>query len=385
MKLTRLFKEFFAGEKSGGLLIIGCTAFSLLLANSFFHNNYLQLWNFNLGGFSFIHLINDGLMSIFFLLIGLELKREIYFGELASFKKASLPVFAAIGGMVIPAVIYMLFNSGTSTQSGAGIPMATDIAFAIGILSLLGNRVPASLKVFLTSLAVIDDLGAIIVIAVFYTNSLILSNLIIALAIFGLLLLLNKFKVHFLSIYIVCGLIMWYFMLHSGVHATITGVILAFAIPFGSGKENSPSYILQHRLILPVTYIILPLFALANTSIMIENEWQAGMTKPHSIGILAGLITGKPIGIFLFCFIFVTLGLCTLPKDLKWKHIFGAGLLGGIGFTMSIFITILAFDNQQQILESKIAILMASLASGTFGYLWLLVTLRDQRIRKTEK
>ncbi len=317
-------------------------------------------------------------MTFFFLLIGLELEREIYIGELSSLRNASLPFFAALGGMVVPGGLFLLFNYGTPTQSGGGIPMATDIAFAIGILSLLGNRVPASLKVLLTALAVIDDLGAIIIIAIFYTGTLVLSNLYLAFGIFGLLLILNRLKVHNLIPYVIGGAAMWYFMQQSGIHPTITGVLLAFAIPFGDGGEKSPSYILQHWLHKPVAFFILPLFALANTCIPIQTGWETGLTQPNSIGIFAGLILGKPIGIFLFSLTTVSIGLCALPADIKWKQVFGVGLLAGIGFTMSIFITLLAFDNPELILQSKIAILIASLAAGTLGYLWLKVTLEVQ-------
>lgn len=378
MKLTRLYNEFFESEKAGGILLIACTVISLILSNFFLKNSYIDLWQLEIGGHSTTHWINDGLMTIFFLLIGLELEREIYIGELSSLKNASLPIFAALGGMLVPAGLFLLFNYGTDTQSGAGIAMATDIAFAIGILSLLGNRVPASLKVLLTALAVIDDLGAIIVIAIFYTSSLKLTSLFIALGIFGLLLVFNRLKVRNLIPYLLGGFAMWYFMLQSGVHATITGVLLAFAIPFGDGDEESTSYVLQHWLHKPVAFIILPLFALANTCISIESGWLSGLAESNSIGIFTGLIIGKPLGIFLFSFISVSLGLCALPQDLKWKQIIGVGFLGGIGFTMSIFITLLAFDNPELITQSKIAILLASLVAGTLGFLWLRSTLSER-------
>jgi len=382
MKLTKLFNEFFESEKAGGILLIACTAVSLWIANSFLQESYLKVWHFQIGGHSLTHWINDGLMSIFFLLIGLELEREIYIGELSSRTKASLPIFSAIGGMLLPAGLFLLFNFGTATQAGAGIPMATDIAFAIGILSLLGNRVPSSLKVLLIAIAVIDDLGAIIVIAIFYTSTLAFTDLFIALGIFGLLLILNRLKVHNLIPYLIGGVIMWYFMLHSGVHPTITGVLLAFAIPFGDGGEKSPSYIFQHWLHKPVAFFILPLFALANTCIPIDSSWQTGLTQTNSIGIFTGLIVGKPLGIFLFGFITVSLRLCALPEDLKWKQVLGVGLLAGIGFTMSIFITLLAFDSSELITQSKIAILLASLVAGTLGYLWLRTTLNPQTTKR---
>lgn len=376
MKLTKLFSEFFESEKAGGLILVFVTIISLLLANSAWQTGYISFWNTDLGGHSIVHWINDGLMAIFFLLIGLELEREIYDGELSDLKNASLPIFGAIGGILVPAGIFALLNFGTPTQAGTGIPMATDIAFAIGILSLLGNRVPLSLKVFLTALAIIDDLGAIIIIAIFYTTSIAFVNLFIALGIFGLLLILNRLKVHNLIPYIIGGIAMWYFMLNSGVHATITGVLLAFAIPFGNGGEKSPSYILQHFLHKPVAFFILPLFAIANTCIAIGGDWQNSLSHANSLGIILGLVMGKPLGIFLFSFIAAGLGLCVLPVDLKWKNIIGAGFLGGIGFTMSIFITLLAFNDADIINNSKIAILIASVVAGTIGFLWLKFTLK---------
>ena len=314
-------------------------------------------------------------MAVFFLLIGLELEREIYAGELSTVRNAVLPMMAALGGMIVPAGFFLIFNFGAPTQSGAGIPIATDIAFAIAILSLLGSRVPASLKVMLIALAVMDDLGAIIVIAIFYTGSLSWVSLGIAMAIFGSLLVLNRLKVYTLIPYLIGGMAMWYYMLHSGVHPTITGVLLAFAVPFGNGGVKSPSSILQHFLHKPVAFFILPLFALANTCILISNDWRTSIGQAHSLGILTGLTIGKPLGIFLFGFTAVALGIGTLPAELKWKHIIGIGLLGGIGFTMSIFITMLAFDEPEQVNQSKMAILIASLVSAILGFTWLKLTL----------
>jgi len=376
MKLSRLFNEFFNSEKAGGFILIFVTILSLGLANSPLQTDYIKFWHFGLGGHSIAHWINDGLMTIFFLLICLELEREVYIGELSNFRKASLPIFGAFGGMLVPAGIFLLLNYGTATQAGAGIPMATDIAFAIGILSLLGNRVPSSLKIFLIALAIIDDLGAILVIAIFYSSSLTLLNLFIALGIFGILLILNRLKVHNLIPYLIGGVVMWYFMQHSGIHATITGVLLAFAVPFKDGSEKSPSFILQHLLHKPVAFFILPLFALANTCLPIDNNLHNSMTQTYSLGIIIGLVIGKPLGIWLFSFIAVSLGLSMLPPDLKWKNIIGIGLLGGIGFTMSIFITLLAFDNQTIVNNSKIAILFASLIAGIIGFIWLKLTLK---------
>lgn len=384
MKLTRLFAEFFGGQKAAGLILIACTAVSLLLANSDFKENYMHFWHIGLGGYPIEFWINDALMAIFFLLIGLELEREIYIGELSDIKKASLPIFAAIGGMIVPAAIYLAFNFGSPTQSGAGIPMATDIAFALGILSLLGNKVPVSLKIFLTALAVIDDLGAILVIAIFYTKTLSLSNLLVAMGIFLALLAMNRLKIRNLMPYLIGGIGMWYFMLHSGIHATITGVLLAFAIPFGNGSEKSTSYILQHYLHKPVNYLILPLFALANTAIVIGPDVLEIVQEHYSIGIALGLVAGKPLGILLFSFTAAALGWCRLPEELRWKTIFGVGFLGGIGFTMSIFITLLAFNDAAHISNAKFVILLSSLTAGIIGFLFLKSTLTKTAIAEND-
>lgn len=378
MTLTKLYQEFFRSEKTGGLILVLVTGLSMALANSSWQNEYIGFWQSDLQGHSLVHWINDGLMAIFFLLIGLELEREIFKGELSNIKNASLPIFGALGGMIFPAGIYLLFNFGTTSQAGTGIPTATDIAFAIGILSLLGKSVPSTLKILLTALAVIDDLGAILVIAMFYTTSISLTYLLLALGTWGMLIVLNRLKVHNLIPYLIGGTIMWYFMLHSGVHATITGVLLAFAIPFGDGGEKSPSHILQHFLHKPVAFLILPLFAAANTCIAIGDNWLSGLERPASLGIIAGLAVGKPLGIFCFSLLGVALGLCKLPKELNWKHIVGTGFLAGIGFTMSIFITLLAFDDIELVNSSKIAIMGASLLSGFIGFFTLKLTLKNK-------
>lgn len=381
MKPPQLFTDFVESEKTGGLLLILCTIVSLTLSNTAAQGSYMQVWNWQVAGHSTTHWINDGLMAIFFLLVGLELEREIYAGELSTLKQASLPAFAALGGIVVPAGLYMLLNFGTATQAGAGIPMATDIAFAIGVLALAGSRVPPALKVLLTALAVIDDLGAILVIAVFYTDTIVLTNLLISLTIFAGLLLLNRLKVHKLWPYLAGGAGMWYFMLHSGIHATITGVLLAFAIPFGDGSKKTASYVLQHILHKPVAFVILPLFALANTCIVLQPEWYTGLMSANSRGIMLGLIVGKPLGIFVFSFATVWLGWCALPAGIKWKHILGIGLLAGIGFTMSIFITLLAFDKPVDVEHAKIAILLSSVLAGLLGYIWLKVATRRTKLR----
>ena len=384
MKLTKTFKAFFESKKAGGISLLFVTIVSLFLANSSIQSDYMDFWSTRLGDHSITDWINDGLMSVFFLMIGLELEREIYDGELANIKKAALPIFGALGGMIVPAGIFLVLTYGTYYKSGAGIPMATDIAFAIGILSLLGNRVPASLKIFLTALAVIDDLGAIIVIAVFYTESIVFLNLFYALAIWGFLFILNRKKVHNLIPYLLGGVAMWYFMLNSGIHATITGVILAFVIPFGDGGPQSASYRLQHFLHNPVAFFILPLFAIANTGIPITGDWHEGLLNSNSVGIIAGLVIGKPLGIWLFSFLAVSLGICSLPKELRWKDIIGAGMLGGIGFTMSIFITLLAYGKEGDdiINYSKIAILIASFLAGTLGFIWLKINLKAKKTKK---
>jgi NhaA family Na+:H+ antiporter len=280
----------------------------------------------------------------------------------------------------VPAGIYLYFNWGTPTQSGAGIPMATDIAFALGILSLLGNRVPLSLKIFLTALAVIDDLAAIAIIAIFYTQTIVWMNLYASLGIFVVLLAFNRLKIRNLIPYIFGGIGMWYFMLHSGIHATISGVLLAYAIPFGNGNRNSTSYILQKFLHKPVAFLILPVFALANTAIVLNFNVGDILTQKYSLGIALGLIIGKPLGIFLFSLLAVSLGFCKLATGLLWKHIAGIGFLGGIGFTMSIFITLLAFDDATIINNAKFVILFASLVAGLVGFVWLHFSFKTSKV-----
>ncbi len=374
-KLSDTFNKFFESEKSSGILIIACTAVSLLLANSILGENYLSIWRGYIGGMSVEHWINDGLMAVFFFLIGLELRRELLVGELSELGNAMLPMFAALGGVILPAAIHFGFNYGTATQPGIGIPMATDIAFALGVLALIGSRIPASLKVFLTALAVIDDLAAIFVIAVFYTAELSFLYLAGAFAVFALLLAMNHLgRVDKVTPYLIGAVLMWFLMLQSGVHATIAGVLAAFTVPFSAeeGEETSILHILEQFLHKPVAFIILPIFALANTGIIIGGDWFQGLSESNSLGIIIGLIAGKPIGITLACFIAVAIGICRLPLDLNWKHVFGAGLLGGIGFTMSIFITNLAFTGNAEVINaSKMAIFLASLTAGTIGFIWL--------------
>lgn len=373
--LSNTFSQFFDSEKSSGILLICCTLISIAIANSTWGASYLGIWHLVVAGLSLEHWINDGLMAIFFLMIGLELERELYNGELSKLSNTLLPIFAAVGGMLAPALIHLYFNAGTGAQAGIGIPMATDIAFALGILALLGRRIPTSLKVFVVAFAVIDDLGAALLIALFYTAEISLPALLGALGVLLVLITLNRMRVMSLTPYLIGGVIMWVLMLKSGVHATIAGIALAFAIPFSSKQDDvaSPSHRLEHMLHRPVAFVILPIFALANTGITVHDGWPQDISQSaNTIGIMLGLVLGKPIGVVCLSLAAVTLKLCKLPTELNWLHIIGAGLLGGIGFTMSIFITNLAFVGLPDVINaSKMAILLASLCAGMFGYLWL--------------
>ena len=383
MTLTKTFSSFFASEKSSALVLMACTVACLFIANSPWGPAYLEFWHVQVAGMSLEHWVNDALMAVFFLLIGLELERELYVGELSSLKNALLPIVAAVGGIIVPAGIHYALNAGTPTQAGSGIPMATDIAFAIGALALLGSRVPAMLKVFLTALAVMDDLGAIIVIAVFYSTQFSLAYLLGALGVFAVLVVFNRvLRITALTPYLLGGALMWFLMVKSGVHATIAGVLLAFAIPFTprADQESSPSHRLEHMLHKPVAFLILPLFALANTGVVFAPQWQQSLSSNNSLGIIAGLVLGKPIGIVLLSYLAVAVGLCRLPADLTWRHITGVGLLAGIGFTMSIFITNLAFAGQPEVINAaKMAILVASASAGMLGLLWL-ATMTPKRL-----
>jgi Na+:H+ antiporter, NhaA family len=370
-----LFREFFKSEKTGGFILIACTIASLVIANSAWSDSYLHFWHAQLDlsfwqidlDYNIEYWVNDALMAIFFLLVGLEIERELYVGELSTFRNAILPVIAAAGGMLVPALIHFIFNGGTPTQSGFGIPMATDIAFALGILSLAGNKVPVSLKIFLTALAIIDDLGAITVIAVFYTQGFSLAFFLAAMGVFGVLYVLGRLKVNSLPLYIIGGIIMWYCMLKSGVHATIAGVLLAFAIPFHKENDKNISYKLQHSLHYPVAFFILPVFALANTAIVFPDNFLGSLSTRNSIGIILGLIIGKLGGIFFASFAAVKSGIAALPEGVRWGQVAGLSLLGGIGFTMSIFITNLAFTDQDIIVASKLSILIASVMAAIAG------------------
>lgn len=373
------FKDFLRSEQIGGVILIICVILSLIIANSNLGAAFENLLSTKIGfsslaipiEFSVSLWINDGLMAIFFLLVGLEIKREIIEGELSSPQKAAMPIFAALGGMLVPAIIYALINSNTPTIHGWGIPMATDIAFALGVISLLGKRVPNSLKIFLAALAIADDLGAILVIAIFYTNELHWIQLLYSAGILIVLIVLNRFGVKKLIYYIIPGIFLWYFVHHSGIHATIAGVLLALTIPTNTVKDESPLEKLEHLLVRPVNFLIMPIFALANTNIRFENKMIDGLSSPLGLGIICGLVLGKPIGVSLFSWLSVKLGIAKLPNKVNWRHIFGLGLLAGIGFTMSVFIALLSFSTIEYQIQAKFAILVSSVLAGISGYVFL--------------
>jgi NhaA family Na+:H+ antiporter len=375
LSLTDTFNRFVKSEQFGGALLLACTVVSLLLANSPLAAQYMAFWHAKAGPLSIEHWINDALMAVFFLLIGLELERELYVGELSRLRNALLPAFAAIGGMAAPALIHFAFNAGTASQAGFGIPMATDIAFALAVLAILGPRVPPALKVFVVAFAVIDDLGAIALIAAVYTAEISVGYLLAALAIFALLIALNRpLRVMALWPYLLGGAALWCCLLNAGIHASIAGVLLAFAIPFSARHpgEESPSHRLERLLHKPVAFVILPLFALANTGVPIDAEAIAQFGHPNNLGIMLGLIVGKPVGVVALCLLAVACRVSSLPEGVRWSHVVGAGLLGGIGFTMSIFITNLAFSASPALVNSsKLAVLCASLAAGASALLCL--------------
>lgn len=373
------FRNFFKSKQIGGIILLFCVVISLTIANSGLGKKFEDFLSLVIGysntsfslKYSISAWINDGLMAIFFLLVGLEIKREIVEGELSSPRKAAMPIFAAFGGMVLPALAYTLFNFNTPTSSGWGIPMATDIAFALGVLSLLGKRVPPSLKIFLAALAIVDDLGAILVIAFFYTDEVHLVQLLYGAGIMAFLVLINRWGVKKLIFYIIPGIFLWYFVHHSGIHATIAGVLLAMTIPTNTSKNISPLEKLEHMLVRPVNFLIMPIFALANTNIKFENSMIDGLYSPLGLGIIGGLVIAKPLGITLFSWLSVQFGFSSLPSQSTWKHIFGLGLLAGIGFTMSIFIALLSFGSPEYQLGAKFSVLVASLIAGISGYIFL--------------
>ena len=424
-KVSTPFEHFLHAQTTTGLVLMTMTIIALILANSplyetyshFFHTNInLSVGTWTLSN-SIHHWINDGLMAIFFFIIGLEIKREVLVGELSNIKVAILPILAAIGGMIFPALIYLAINNGTAGENGWGIPMATDIAFAISALVLLGKRVPTALVTFLVALAIVDDLGAVLVIAIFYTDHINYIPLALAGGSFFIMIALNRFGIHAILPYFIVGLFMWFFMLESGIHATIAGVIAALAIPskpkyapislsndtrellnqydsypiatdhmmhekqktiLNNIKDKidavgTPAARLEHDLHLPIALIIIPLFALANAGISIDfSSISNTIVQPISLGIIAGLIGGKILGIFGVSFLAIKLKIASIPKNSSMSQIFGVSVLGGIGFTMSIFVADLAFlGNADFIFQAKIGILAASLFAGLFGYFWL--------------
>jgi NhaA family Na+:H+ antiporter len=375
LNLTDTFVRFAKSEAFGGFLLITCAIVSLVLANGPFGAEYVGFWHVELGPLSVEHWINDALMAVFFLLIGLELERELYVGELSDFRGALLPLIAAVGGMVAPGLIHFAFNAGEPTQRGFGIPMATDIAFALAVLALLKGRIPPALKVLVVAFAVVDDLGAIVIIAAVYTSELSFGYLALALGVWTLLIALNRaFRIMALAPYLIGGCVMWYALLQAGVHASIAGVLLAFAIPFTSRAAGgpSPSHRLEHWLHKPVAFGVLPLFALANTCVVVGTAAVGNLASANSAGIALGLLVGKTLGISLACALAIVLRLCRLPEGVLWTHVVGAGLLGGIGFTMSIFITNLAFAGDAALIDaSKLVVLGASTLSGLLALGWL--------------
>ncbi|MBV8325270.1 Na+/H+ antiporter NhaA [Chryseobacterium sp.] len=385
MNLSLYFKKFFNNSQVSGIILIFCVLISLLIANSSGAEGFQHFLDQQVGTHLFelqypVSIwINDGLMAVFFLLVGLEIKRELVEGELSSFKNASLPIFAAVGGMLIPALIYTLFNSGTEYTNGWGIPMATDIAFSLAIISMLGKKIPNSIKIFLAALAIVDDLGAILVIAIFYTEQIHWSYLLLSFGVTALLFLLNFLKVTRIICYIIPGLFLWYFLHHSGIHATIAGVLLAFSIPTNaSNVEISPLEKLEHKLHIPVSFLIMPVFALANTNITFSEDMVTGITSTLGLGIICGLVLGKLIGINLFSFIAIKLKLSSLPQNSNWTQMIGVGLLAGIGFTMSIFIALLSFKDDIHIQdEAKFAILIASFIAAVLGFTILKISSKE--------
>ena len=380
--MERALKNFLGQESAGGILLLIAVAFAMLMANSplaFLYEGFLDTpMQIRFGALD-IHKplllwVNDGLMALFFLLIGLEVKRELLEGELSSVAKASLPTFAAIGGMIAPAAFYLAFNyHDPVTASGWAIPAATDIAFALGIMALLGSRVPVALKVFLLALAIIDDLGVVVIIALFYSSDLsLLSLAIAAVAVTGLF-VMNRKGVTSITPYALIGIILWVAVLKSGVHATLAGVIIAFSIPLRAKDGSSPSGSLEHSLYPWSTFLILPLFAFANAGVPLGNMSIDAIFSPVPLGIAAGLFLGKPIGVMLFSYIAVKLKLAELPKGISWRHIFPVSIMCGIGFTMSMFISSLAFVNANAGYGdlSRLGILIGSMLAAVVGYFWL--------------
>lgn len=367
------FLDFIHDSRAVGIILLICTAVALTLANTNVASFFFSVINIDISVLTnttihlphtLLHWINDGLMAVFFFLVGMEIKREITRGELSSFSQAILPLVAAIGGMVVPALIFFFINKGTAYANGWGIPMATDIAFSLGIAALLGSRVPLGLKIFLTALVIIDDLGAILAIAIFYSETIHWVYLGIAAIIFLVLYLLMRYKI-FGFFNFLLGILLWYCFYNSGIHATLAGVFFAFFIPI----EKLTA--IEHKLHIPVNFLIIPIFALANTPILLPDDILGALNTNLSWGIIAGLCIGKPLGIFAACYLTIQFKWGTLPANTSWRHIIGAGILAGIGFTMSIFIATLAFTNSATIDVAKISALAGSFLSIILGIVWL--------------
>lgn len=377
--MSDMFRDFFKMESAGGILLVIAAAIAMVIANSAMGEGYQAFLHSYVFGMSVSHWINDGLMAVFFLLIGLEVKRELLEGALKSRETAIFPAIAAVGGMLAPALIYVAFNfNDPQAIQGWAIPAATDIAFALGIMALLGKRVPVSLKVFLLALAIIDDLGVVVIIALFYSSDLSTIALTVGFIMTGVLFMLNAKHVTKLSIYLVAGLILWIAVLKSGVHATLAGVVIGFAIPLkGNKSEHSPLKHLEHALHPYVAFAILPVFAFANAGISLQGVSLAGLTSMLPLGVALGLFLGKPIGIFSFSWVAVKLGIAKLPEGINFKHIFAVSVLCGIGFTMSIFISSLAFGEANQAYDTyaRLGILMGSTTAALLGYTLLRLSL----------
>lgn len=368
------FRRFLQQESSAGLLLMAVAAIALLIANSPLSETYFEVQHAKVAGLSVLHWINDALMAVFFLLVGLEIKRELLQGQLSSWAERALPGIAALGGMVVPAIIYVAFSGGDAqVLRGWAVPMATDIAFALGVLALLGSRVPVSLKVFLTALAIIDDLGAVIVIALFYTSELSFSFLGLAAVTIATLVALNRFGVRALPVYLLLGALLWWFVLKSGIHATLAGVALAFTIPLRGREDHaaeghSPLVSLEHALHPWVAFLIIPVFGFANAGVSFSGLSLSNLADPVPLGIALGLIVGKQVGVFGFSLIAIRCGLARLPLHASWLQLYGVAALCGIGFTMSLFIGALAFANAPLLAdETKIGVLLGSVVSALIG------------------
>jgi NhaA family Na+:H+ antiporter len=383
-------RRFMASEASGGLILMFTAALALVVANSPLASTYTGALGTYIAGLSVLHWINDALMAVFFLLVGLEIKREVVGGQLSTWSSRALPGLAALGGMIAPALFYVAFNAGSpETLRGWAIPAATDIAFALGVLSLLGSRVPLSLKVFLTALAIIDDLGAVLIIALFYTAELNVMALLGAAAVTVALVVMNRARVHSLIPYVVLGVVLWALVLLSGIHATLAGVVLAFTIPLvvdtpDTQQVEPPLLTLEHAIQPWVAFAVVPIFGFANAGVSFAGFSPGNLLDPVPLGIAAGLFLGKQAGVFGFAALAIRLGWAALPDGANWRQLYGVSLLCGIGFTMSLFIGLLAFPTSVQLQdEVKVGVLMGSLLSGLLGALLLATTPSRRRAEQS--